>query len=141
MLETTSGYQKYLRWLNKYCTELDIRNEISTIYLDSGGIPPGLDLQIKGEKLRDLVVHGLQADAERLSVLGKQFAQRQRNRHMVGHETCSDSEGYCRRKMDAADHDPLDLCPHDPVARKLMPCFRIVDEVRGMIKQVADAVV
>ncbi|KXG50961.1 uncharacterized protein PGRI_065330 [Penicillium griseofulvum] len=141
MLETTSGYQKYLRWLNKHCTELDIRNETSTVYLDSGGMPSGLNLQIKGEKLRDLVVHGLQADAERLSVLGNQFAQRQRNRHMVGHETCSDSEDYCRRKKDAADHDPLDLCPHDPVARKLMPCFRIVDEVRGMIKQVADAVV
>ncbi|CAI7666229.1 unnamed protein product [Penicillium discolor] len=142
MFEVTACYQKYIRWLDKHCTELDARNETRTVYLDSGlGVPSELNLQIGGEKLRDLVVHGLQTDAERLLVLGKQFAQRQRNRHMVGHETCPNSEGRCRSKEDAVNHDPLDLCPHDPVARKLVPCFRIVDEVRGMIKQVADAVV
>jgi hypothetical protein len=142
MFEVTAGYQKYIRWLDKHCTELDARNETRTVYLDSGlGVPSELNLQIGGEKLRDLVVHGLQTDAERLLVLGKQFAQRQRNRHMVGHETCPNSEGRCRSKEDVVNHDPLDLCPHDPVARKLVPCFRIVDEVRGMIKQVAEAVV
>ncbi|OQE09829.1 hypothetical protein PENVUL_c005G09416 [Penicillium vulpinum] len=142
MFEITSGYQKYLHWLNKHCTELDVRNETRTVYLDSGhGIPSEFNLQISGEKLKDLVVHGLQTDTERLLVLGKRFAQRQRSRHMAGHEACPSSEGHCRRKEDAVDHDPLDLCPHDPVARKLVPCFRIVDEVRGMIKQVADAVV
>ncbi|KAG0160183.1 hypothetical protein PDIDSM_7710 [Penicillium digitatum] len=139
--EITSGYQKYLRWLNEYCAKIDISNETRTVYLDSGlGIPSELTLQINGEKLRDLVVHGLQKDTERLLVLGKQFAQRQRNRHMVGHEACPNSEGLCRRKEDTVDHDPLDLCPHDPVARRLVPCFRIVNEVRGMIKQVADVV-
>jgi hypothetical protein len=137
MFEITSGYKTYLRWLNEYCTELDISNESRTVYL---GVPSELNLQISGEKLRDLVVHGLQMDVEKLLVLGKQFAQRQRDRHMVGHEACPNSEGRCRRKEDAASYDPLDLCPHDPVARKLVPCFRIVDEVREMIKQVADAV-
>ncbi|KAJ5169355.1 uncharacterized protein N7500_002138 [Penicillium coprophilum] len=142
MLEITSSYQKYIRWLNEHCTELDIRNETRTVYLDSGlGLPSKLNLEVSGEKLRDLVVHGLLTDAERLLMLGRHFAQRQRNRHMVGHEACPSPEGRCRRKEDAADHDPLDLCPHDPVARKLVPCFRIVDEVRGMIKQVADAIV
>lgn len=138
MFEITSGYQTYLRWLNEHCTELDISNESRTVYL---GVPSELNLQIRGEKLRDLVVHGLQVDVAKLLVLGKQFAQRQRDRHMVGHEACPDSEGRCRRKEEAVDHDPLDLCPHDPVARKLVPCFRIVDEVSRMIKQVADAVV
>ncbi|KAI2719444.1 transcriptional regulator family: Fungal Specific TF [Penicillium roqueforti] len=142
MFEITSGYQRYIRWLHKHCTELNISNETRTVYLDCGlGIPSELNLQISGEKLRDLVVHGLQTDTDRLLVFGEQFAQRQRNRHMVGHENCPNSEGRCRRKEDAVDHDPLDLCPHDPIARKLVPCFRIVDEVRGMIKQVADAVV
>ncbi|KAJ5248585.1 transcriptional regulator family: Fungal Specific TF [Penicillium chermesinum] len=142
MFEITSGYQKYIQWLNKHCTELDVRSRSETIYLDPGyGLPPDLDLQISGEKFRDLVMHGLQTDAERLLVLGKKFAQRQRNRHMVGHETCPDAEGRCRREQYGGDHDPLDLCPQDPAARKLVPCFRIVDEVRGMIKQVADSVV
>ncbi|KAJ5787085.1 transcriptional regulator family: Fungal Specific TF [Penicillium paradoxum] len=142
MLEVTSGYQKYLRWLKKYCTELDTKSESNTVYLESSfGVPSELNLQISGEKLQDLVTHGLQVDAERLLALGKRFAQRQRNRHMVGHESCPDSEGRCRRKEDGVDHDPLDICPQNPVARKLVPCFRIVDEVRGMIEQVADAVV
>ncbi|OQE43246.1 hypothetical protein PENCOP_c003G04910 [Penicillium coprophilum] len=142
MFEITSSYQKYIRWLNEHCTELNIRNETRTVYLGSGlGLPSELNLEIGGEKLRDLVVHGLLTDAERLLMLGRHFAQRQRNRHMVGHEACPNPEGRCRRKEDASDHDPLDLCPHDPVARKLVPCFRIVDEVRGMIKQVADAIV
>ncbi|CAG7950395.1 unnamed protein product [Penicillium olsonii] len=141
MFEITSSYQKYLRWLNKHCTALDTRNESRTIYLDSGiGIAPELNLQISGEKFRDLVVHGLQVDAERLSVLGKSFALRQRNRHIVGHETCPDPEGNCRRKEYGIDHDPLDLCPQNSVARKLIPCFRIVDEVRQMVDQVAAAV-
>ncbi|OKL62339.1 hypothetical protein UA08_02830 [Talaromyces atroroseus] len=138
MLEITSGYQKYLHWLNKHCAELDARNESETVYLDPGiGIPSELSLQISGEKFRDLVMHGLETDAERLLALGKEFEQRQRNRHRVGHETCPDPEGRCRRK----EHDPLDLCPQNPAARKLVPCFRIVDEVQGMIKEVADAVV
>jgi hypothetical protein len=140
MFEITSGYQKYLRWLNEYCTDLDAGNESETIYLNSGlGIASEFNLQITGEKLRNLVVEGLQADAERLLALGKQFAQRQRNRHMVGHEACPGPEGRCRKK-EYGVHDPLDLCPQNPAARKLVPCFRIVDEVRGMIKEVADAV-
>ena len=137
MLEVTSGYKRYLHWLNDHCTGLNNSNESTTVYL---GIPSELNLQIGGEGLRDLVVHGLQTDVEKIWVLGKQFTQRQRDRHMVGHEACPNSEGRCRRK-EAADHDPLDLCPYDPIARKLVPCFRIVDEVCGMIKQVADAIV
>ena len=141
MFEVTSGYQKYLRWLEKSCAELDTRNGSETVYLESGiGVHSGLNLQISGEKFRDLVMHGIQADAERMSTMGKKFAQRQRNRHMVGHEACPGPEGHCRKKEDGFDHDPLDICPQDPVARKLVPCFRIVDEVRGMISQVADAV-
>jgi hypothetical protein len=137
MFEITASYQKYIRWLNKHCAELDITNESRTVYLDSGlGIASELSLQIGGEKFRELVIHGLQADAERLSALGKKFALRQRNRHIVGHESCPDPEGSCRKKEYEVDHDPLDLCPQNPVARKLIPCFRIVDEVRGMIEQV-----
>lgn len=142
MLEITSGYRKYLHWLNEHCTEIDARSNTETVYLDSGlGIPSGLNLQISGEKFRDLIIHGLETDVARLLALGEKFAQRQRNRHMVGHEACPGQEGSCRKKENDFDHDPLDICPHDPVARKLVPCFRIVDEVQGMIKQVADAVV
>lgn len=141
MFEITSGYQKYIRWLNEHCTDLDAGNKGEAIYLSSGlGIASEFNIQISGEKLRSLVVEGLQDDVERLLALGKQFAQRQRNRHMVGHEACPGPEGRCRKKEYGIDHDPLDLCPQNPAARKLVPCFRIVDEVRGMIKEVADAV-
>ncbi|KAL2823815.1 hypothetical protein BDW59DRAFT_92459 [Aspergillus cavernicola] len=141
MLEVTSGYQKYLRWLNDNAKDEDEvypGNERETVYLDSG--LGGVDLHISREKLQELVMHGLQTDVERLLVLGKKFAQRQRNRHMVGHEACPDPEGRCRQRQDGVDRDPLDICPHHPVARGLIPCFRIVDEVRGMIQQVADVV-
>ncbi|CRG89650.1 hypothetical protein PISL3812_06689 [Talaromyces islandicus] len=146
MFEITSGYQKYLGWLKTHCAELDLRNEREPVYLDSGfGIPSELlNLQISGDKFKELVMHGiLQTDAERLLMFGEKFAQRQRNRHIVGHEACSgDSQGRCRKKENhGADHDPLDLCPQNPLASKLWPCFRIVDEVRGMIKEVVDAVV
>ncbi|KAL3461147.1 hypothetical protein BJX64DRAFT_300184 [Aspergillus heterothallicus] len=152
MFEVTSGYLNYLRWLNDTdrarddddaknspTSPTDPNHRQTTVYLGSGlGV---VDLQISAEKLQELVMHGLQADVERLLSLGEKFAQRQRNRHMVGHETCPDPAGRCRRAQeDDSDRDPLDVCPHHPVARRLVPCFRIVDEVRGMIAQVAGAV-
>ncbi|KAJ5291016.1 hypothetical protein N7478_000267 [Penicillium angulare] len=139
MLEVTSGYRKYIHWLDKNATGDDSRNDTETVYLDSGlGFPSELNLQISSEKLRDLVMDGLQMDVQRLLRMGERFAERQRHRHMVGHTTCPDAEGRCRRREYGIDHDPLDVCPHNPVARKLIPCFRIVDEVREMIQQVAD---
>lgn len=139
MLEVTSGYCKYLKWLKQDTAEDGVETE--TVYLDSGlGFPSELKLQISSEKLRDLVMDGLQVDVERLLKLGKRFADRQRHRHAVGHEACPDADGRCRRQEYEVNHDPLDVCPHNPVARMLIPCFRIVDEVREMIKQVADAV-
>ncbi|OOQ83297.1 hypothetical protein PEBR_35366 [Penicillium brasilianum] len=141
MFEVTASYQKYVRWLNKHCSELDAKNESETVYLDSGlGIPSGLGLQISGEKFLDVVMQGLQSDSQSLVVLGKSFEQRQRKRHMAGHEACPNPEGRCRRKEFGDSHDPLDVCPHDPIGRKLVPCFRIVDEVQAMIKQVTDVV-
>jgi hypothetical protein len=145
MFEVTSGYLNYLRWLNDKDRPKDddgseAGNERpTTVYLGSGlGV---VDLQISADKLQELVMHGLQSDVERLLALGEKFAQRQRNRHMVGHESCPDPDGHCRRKHDDnVDRDPLDVCPHHPVARRLVPCFRIVDEVRGMIHQVSEAV-
>ncbi|KAL4787077.1 hypothetical protein BJX76DRAFT_319456 [Aspergillus varians] len=142
MFEVTSGYLRYLRWLDDRDKEKEKdyagnedENERETVFLK------GVDLQISREKLKELVVHGLQTDVERLLLLGKKFAQRQRNRHMVGHETCPEPEGRCRRKHDGVDdRDPLDICPHHPMARGLIPCFRVVDEVREMIQQVADVV-
>jgi hypothetical protein len=142
MFGVTAGYQKYLRWLKEYCSELSMRNETETVRLETGlGLPSGPILQIKGEKYHELIIHGLQTDAKRLIALGAKFALRQRNRHLIGHETCSGLEGGCRKKEDASNYDPLDLCPQDPVARKLVPCFRIVEEVQGMIKHVAEALV
>ncbi|KAL3470878.1 hypothetical protein BJX99DRAFT_263820 [Aspergillus californicus] len=137
MFEVTSGYQRYLRWLNDK-DKVSAGNERKTVYLDSG--LGGVDLQISREKVKELVMHGLQTDVERLLVLGKKFAQRQRNRHMVGHEACPDPEGRCRQKQDGVG-DPLDICPYHPIARGLVPCFRVVDEVRGMIQQIADVVI
>ncbi|KAJ5162106.1 hypothetical protein N7492_007498 [Penicillium capsulatum] len=142
MFEVTSGYRKYLQWLDEHCAQLSTRSDTETVYLDSGlGMPSGLDLQIGADKFRDLVVHAIRkADVTRLLELGEKFAQRQHDRHRVGHEACQGNGVSCRKKENSFDHDPLDICPEDPVGRKLVPCFRIVDEVRAMIQQVADAV-
>ncbi|KAJ5757383.1 uncharacterized protein N7511_006077 [Penicillium nucicola] len=139
MFGITTGYHKYLRWLREYCSELDMRCETEAIHLETSlGLPSGPTLQISGEKFQALVTHGLQTDAKRLLSLGDKFALRQRNRHLVGHEICPGTEGGCRKKEDV-NYDPLDLCPQDPAERKLVPCFRIVEEVRGMIRDVAEA--
>ncbi|KAL2862498.1 Zn(II)2Cys6 transcription factor domain-containing protein [Aspergillus lucknowensis] len=141
MFEVTSGYRKYVRWLKDHDSDSDkdaATDERKTVYFDSG--LGGIDLQISNDKLKDLIIHGLENDVERLLEFGKKFAQRQRNRHDVGHETCPDPDGRCRRNQDGSDRDPLDICPHHPVARGLIPCFRIVDEVQGMIQQVVDVV-
>lgn len=141
MFEVTAGYQKYLKWLKKYADDLDEKNKSETIYLIPGlKFDSELGFKISGAKVHEFIKHGLQADADRLDSIGKQFAQRQKNRHMVGHETCPDSEGRCRREEYGLDHDPLDLCPHNAAARRLTPCFRIVDEVQSMIEQVIEAV-
>lgn len=140
MFGVTSGYQKYLRWLKEYCSELDKTNDTEAVSIETAlGLPSGPTLQISGQKFQEIVIHGLQTDANRLLALGEKFALRQRNRHLVGHETCPHLQGACRKKESDVNYDPLDLCPQDPVARKLVPCFRIVEEVRDMIKNVADA--
>lgn len=141
MFEVTSGYQRYLRWLEKHCNELEQRNKSETIYLIPDlEIGSELGFKISGLKVQEFITHGLRADSDRLASIGNQFAQRQKNRHMVGHETCPGAEGQCRKEEYGLDHDPLDLCPHNAAARRLTPCFRIVDEVRSMIQQVAEAV-
>ncbi|KAJ5112779.1 transcriptional regulator family: Fungal Specific TF [Penicillium argentinense] len=139
MFEVTSGYQRYLRWLKTHCQELEEKSSSETLYLiPSLGIGAELGLKISGQKFHDVITHGLHADTDRMEAVGKQFAQRQKNRHLIGHETCPDEEGRCRREEYGLDHDPLDLCPHNAASRRLTPCFRIVDEVRAMIQQVAE---
>lgn len=141
MFEVTTGYQKYLKWLQKHCNDLEEKSKSETIYLIPGlELGSELGFKIAGSKVHEFITHGLQSDADHLVSVGKQFAQRQKNRHMVGHETCPDEEGRCRREEYGLDHDPLDLCPHNAACRRLTPCFRIVDEVQSMIEQVVEAV-
>ncbi|CAI7623842.1 unnamed protein product [Penicillium pancosmium] len=141
MFEVTSTYGKYLKWLRTYCTDLEEKSKSETIYLIPGlEIGSELGFKIDGARFHEFITHGLQADADRLISVGKQFAQRQKNRHMVGHETCPDVEGRCRREEYGLDHDPLDLCPQNAASRRLTPCFRIVDEVQSMIEQVVESV-
>ncbi|CAH0052062.1 unnamed protein product [Clonostachys solani] len=142
-LEVTSGYQKYVRWLKDHCSGLSERGMDDTVYLMPGvDASSALGFKISSDKFYDLVVDGLRSDAERLSDLGGQFAVRQHNRHLVGHEACPDPEGRCLKeeKDHAAAPDLLDVCPQSPAARVLTPCYQIVDEVRSKIKQFKDAV-
>lgn len=140
-LEITTGYQRYLTWLKEYCNSLAERRMEDTVYLMSGGdAGSALGLVIDNDKLYDLVICGIRKDAQRLSNLGGQFALRQHNRHLIGHEACPDSEGRCWKEMNDIDPDPSDVCPQSAAARALTPCYRIVDEVRSKIRILEDAV-
>lgn len=135
MLEVMSAYQRYLRWLK------DPSNEQSeTVYLmPNMEISQALGFKINGERIRELVIHGLRADVEKLDNLGSRFALRQHNRHMMGHEACPNAEGRCWREEDDLDRDPLDICPQSCTSKSLAPCHRIVQEVRANIQQFDDA--
>ncbi|KAH6974989.1 hypothetical protein BKA56DRAFT_589873 [Ilyonectria sp. MPI-CAGE-AT-0026] len=140
-LEVTTGYQKYLKWLDDHCSSLADKDGGDMVYLIpsvQAGSPLGFT--INSDKFHDLVANGLQSDAERLADLGRQFALRQHNRHLIGHEACPDAEGRCWKEKDDVNLDLLDICPQSAVARALTPCYRIVDEVRSKIAKFEDAV-
>ncbi|KAF7553139.1 hypothetical protein G7Z17_g3856 [Cylindrodendrum hubeiense] len=140
-LEITTGYHKYLSWLKDYCSSLAEKKGGDTVYLIPGvDVSSALGFKISSDKFYDLITHGLQSDAERLSDLGRKFAVRQHNRHLIGHEACPDSEGRCWKEKGDIDPDPSDICPQSAAARALTPCYRIVDEVRSKIKQFEDSV-
>ncbi|KAK6225637.1 hypothetical protein QIS74_01684 [Colletotrichum tabaci] len=162
-LKVTAGYQRYLRWLRDYCSGLAEGNMCGdTVYLalggDGGGEPGGgdagsgsgsgsssgspllLGFQTTSNGFFDVVTQGLKSDAERLARLGGRFAERQRQRHLIGHMACPDQDGRCWKERDCyADPDPSDVCPQSAAARTLIPCYRIVDEVRAKIRQFEDA--
>lgn len=138
VLAVTTGYQQYLEWFKDHCSGL---LEGETVYLIPGAdISTALGFKIGSDKLYELVAHGLQTDAQRLSDLGRSFAARQHNRHRIGHEACPDSQGRCWKERDDIDPDPSDVCPQSAAARALIPCYRVVDEVRSQIQQFEDAV-
>ena len=135
MLEVTSAYRRYIRWLK------DPSNKQSeTVYLIPGmEISLAFGYKVDGDKIRELVIHGLKKDVGRLDNLGGRFALRQHNRHLMGHEACPNAEGRCWREEDDTDRDPLDICPQSCTSKSLAPCHRIVQEVRATIQQLADA--
>ncbi|KAF7562269.1 hypothetical protein G7046_g1864 [Stylonectria norvegica] len=136
MLEATSAYRRYLRWLKDPCNE-----QSEMVYLIPGtDISLAFGYEISGEKIRDVIIHGLRDDVRRLENLGGRFALRQHNRHMMGHEACPDAEGRCWREEDDIDRDVLDICPQSCTSKSLAPCHRIVQEVRATIQQLAEAI-
>jgi hypothetical protein len=137
MFEITSGYLRYLRWIRESCARFN--DDAKTVYLAPGQeVSSLLSLKVSGLQFQDLIIHGLRTDAERLSAIGKQFARRQHDRHSIGHEACPNAEGRCWKEEYDVDLDPLDICPRNPAAKTLTPCFRIVEEVQRMIKKVQD---
>ncbi|GJD04329.1 hypothetical protein ColKHC_13154 [Colletotrichum higginsianum] len=158
-LKVTAGYQRYLRWLRDYCSGLAEGNMCGdTVYLtlsgDGAGEPGGgdagsssgsgsgsgspllLGFQTTSNGFYDVVTQGLKTDADRLARLGGRLAERQRQRHLIGHMACPDQDGRCWKERDCyADPDPSDSA----AARTLIPCYRIVDEVRAKIRQFEDA--
>lgn len=104
-----------------------------------GNTASAIGFSINGDKFYELIIHGLHNDVQQLSELGSQFATRQRNRHLIGHEACPDWEGRCWKGIRDMDPDPLHVCPQSPAGQALTPCYRIVDEVRAKIKQFEDA--
>ncbi|GJC85394.1 hypothetical protein ColLi_08232 [Colletotrichum liriopes] len=145
-LKVMAGYQRYLRWLRDYCSGLAESNTRGdTVYLVLGGdetSSPLLGFQTTSDGFYKVVAQGLKSDAERLAGLGGQFAERQRQRHLIGHTACPDQDGRCWKERDCyIDPDPSDVCPQSVAARALIPCYRIVDEVRAKIRQFEDALV
>lgn len=141
MHEVTTGYRRYLRWVQETRSEHADDNEPETVHLApqlDSGLTVGF--QISYRKFQEVIINGLQADAARLTDLGSRFGLRQHNRHMVGHESCPDHEGRCWRERYDVDNDPLDICPKNAAARTLTPCYRIVDAIRAGIKAFADDV-
>jgi hypothetical protein len=142
-LKVMAGYQRYLQWLKDYCASLAERHMGGdTVYLILGGADAGsllLDIDTSSNGFYDLVTQGLKRDSARLGNLGGQFAERQRRRHLIGHTACPDQDGRCWKESDVVDPDPSDICPQSTAARSLIPCFRVVDEVRDKIRQFEEA--
>jgi hypothetical protein len=142
-LKVMAGYQRYSRWLKDYCAGLAERNMGGdTVYLILGGTDAGsllLDINTSSNGFYDLVTQGLKRDSGRLGNLGGRFAERQRRRHLIGHAACPDQDGRCWKESDVVDPDPSDICPQSTAARALVPCFRVVDEVREKIRQFEEA--
>ncbi|CAK7236578.1 hypothetical protein SBRCBS47491_009684 [Sporothrix bragantina] len=142
MHEMTTSYRRYLRWV-RAATEANTASDVEnsrrqTVHLDLSGMA---GFQVSPQKMQELIVDGLQADAARLTDLGAQFALRQHNRHMVGHESCpADTEGRCWRERLDVDTDPLDICPRSAAARTLTPCYRVVDAIQAGIQAFANDV-
>ena len=139
--ELTSGYQKYLTWVTESCDKLVEDNHRESVHLTPDfEIRSDLRIEILGDKLQEIIIQGLQVDAERLTRLGKRFDARQKYRHLVGHEACPDFDGGCWREKSGIEYDPLDICPESDVAHTLIPCFRVAHDVCERIKLFADAV-
>lgn len=137
MVEVASGYERYLQWIRD--TGAQSKEQGKTIYFDpSEEASSLLSFQISDAQLRDILIQNLRADFERLSALGKRFGRRQQDRHSIGHEACPNAQGRCWKEDNVADLDPLDICPRNPAAKALTPCFHIVDEVQRLTKKVQD---
>lgn len=143
MTEVASGYSSYVRWVRKFYNGLDDDDsrQTETVYLlPDGEVDSVLGFRVSGRMALELIMRGLQVDAEQLAGLGEKFAARQKARHQSGHEACPDAEGRCWREVLDVDMDPSDICPHNCVLSTLTPCFRIVEAVQSSIKVFSDAV-
>ncbi|EJP66189.1 C6 finger domain protein, putative [Beauveria bassiana ARSEF 2860] len=134
MVEVTSGYQHYLQWIRETCTQSN--SEEKTVHVASGEETESmLAFAVSNVQFREMVIHGLCTDAQRISALGKKFERRQHDRHKIGHEKCPTAEERCWKEENTLELDPLDICPHNPAAKVLTPCFRIVEEVQSRIQR------
>ncbi|EPE09969.1 c6 finger domain-containing protein [Ophiostoma piceae UAMH 11346] len=147
MHQVTIGYRRHLRWVQETWDNHADTSRRETVHLvphrDNGADSADattVGIQVSSRMFRDLIVDGLRMDIARLTELASQFALRQYNRHLVGHEMCPDPEGRCWRERYDIDTDPLDICPKSAASRTLTPCFRIVDAVRAGIKVYAEEV-
>ncbi|KAH7303991.1 hypothetical protein B0I35DRAFT_383381 [Stachybotrys elegans] len=141
-LGVISTYHEYFKWVKDYYRALAEMEMIDTVYLptNADSTRSMLGFEIGGEQLYDIIAHGLRNDVKRLSHLATRFAIRQHNRHLIGHESCLDTQGRCWKEEADVDPDPSDVCPKSAMARILTPCYRIVDEVNTHVNQLKDAI-
>ncbi|KAM3432556.1 hypothetical protein MY4824_006514 [Beauveria thailandica] len=137
MVEVTSDFRHYLQWIREACTQSN--SEAKVVHVAPGEETASmLAFAVSNVQFQEMLIHSLRTDAQRISALGKKFERRQNDRHKIGHETCPTAEERCWKEENTVELDPLDICPDDPAAKVLTPCFRIAEEVQSRIQRLQD---
>lgn len=137
--EMEAAYRKYLQWLKTTCdTTATFRGQHKVYLTNAGGAIPPIGILVEDKNMFLLVRQGLLPDVKRVRRFIEQFRMRQHSRHLIGHESCPDSQGQCWKETGLLNPDASDICPQSESANTLIPCFRIVEEMKRKVETLLD---